>query len=279
MARELYVSILLDRARACPVLICSSKGGMSIEEVDKKYIKQFPIDPNVGLTDAIVKEAVAAFEVDANCQADAERAIRGLYKCFDENDSTLVEVNPFAILEDGRILVCDSKVRIDDNSNFRHKELFAMDDLSQKNAIEVEAESWDLNYVKLNGNVGCMVNGAGLAMATMDFINFSGGKPANFLDVGGGTTVDRVFQATKLINSDPDVKAILVNIFGGIVRCDVIIEGLLKAMKELKMDKSIVIRIKGTNAEMAEQMVKESGMSLHWEPTLKNAVEKVCSLV
>merc|ERR1711957_1089157 len=145
--------------------------------------------------------------------------------------------------------VCDSKVRIDDNSNFRHKELFAMDDLSQKDAMEVEAESWDLNYVKLNGNVG------------------------------GGTPVDRVFQAVKLINSDPNVKAILVNIFGGIVRCDVIVEGLLKAMKDLNMDKAIVVRIKGTNAEMAEQMVKESGVSIHWEPTLKNAVEKVCSLV
>jgi len=170
---------------------------MSIEEVDKKYIKQFPIDPNVGLTDELVAEAVAAFEVPDSCKADAEAAVRGLYQCFAENDSTLVEVNPFAILEDGRLLVCDTKVRVDDNAQFRHKELFAMDDLSQKDPREVEAEQWELNYVKLQGNVGCMVNGAGLAMATMDFINFAGGKPANFLDVGGGTTVERVYQAVK----------------------------------------------------------------------------------
>jgi succinyl-CoA synthetase beta subunit len=153
-----------------------------------------------------------------------------------------------------------------------------MDDLTQKDAREVEAAKYDLNYVKLGGNVGCMVNGAGLAMATMDFINFAGGSPANFLDVGGGTTVDRVYQAVKLIDSDPSVNSILVNIFGGIVRCDVIVEGLLKAMVDLKMTKPIVMRLKGTNSGEAEKMVKDSGMALYWETNLKEAVEKVVSL-
>jgi succinyl-CoA synthetase beta subunit len=252
--------------------------GMSIEEVDKKYIKQFPIDPAVGLTDALVRDAFDAFVIEDSMRADCERAVRGLYRCFAENDSTLVEVNPFATLDDGRLLVCDTKVRVDDNAQFRHKELFAMDDLTQKDAREVEAAKYDLNYVKLGGNVGCMVNGAGLAMATMDFINFAGGSPANFLDVGGGTTVDRVYQAVKLIDSDPSVNSILVNIFGGIVRCDVIVEGLLKAMVDLKMTKPIVMRLKGTNSGEAEKMVKESGMALYWETNLKEAVEKVVSL-
>merc|ERR1712048_1196127 len=153
-----------------------------------------------------------------------------------------------------------------------------MDDLSQKDPREVEAESWELNYVKLQGNVGCMVNGAGLAMATMDFINFAGGQPANFLDVGGGTTVERVYQAVKLINSDPNVNSILVNIFGGIVRCDIIVEGLLKAMNELNMTKPIVVRIKGTNSDLAEQMIKDSGKEIFWETTLTEAVDRVVSL-
>jgi succinyl-CoA synthetase beta subunit len=250
MARELYVAILLDRARACPVLICSSIGGMGIEEIDKKYIKTFEINPSEGITDETVRKAVEAFDVPASNKDEAERVIRGLYKCFSDNESTLVEVNPLALLEDGRLLVCDTKVRIDDNSAFRNKALFAIEDLSQKEASEVEAESWELNYVKLDGNIGCMVNGAGLAMGTMDFIKFMGAEPANFLDVGGTATVDRVFEAIKIINSDVKVTAILVNIFGGIVRCDVIVEGVIKAMRELHIKKPIVVRIKGTNADI-----------------------------
>ncbi len=250
MDRELYVAILLDRARACPVLICSSIGGMGVEEIDKKYIKTFEIDPSKGLTDELVQRAVDAFDVPASNKSDAERVIRGLYRCFMETESTLVEVNPLALLNDGRLLVCDTKVRIDDNSAFRNKALFALDDLSQKEPSEVEAEGWDLNYVKLDGNIGCLVNGAGLAMGTMDFIKFMGAEPANFLDVGGTATVERVFEAIRIINQDAKVQSILVNIFGGIVRCDIIVEGVIKAMKELNIQKPIVVRIKGTNSDI-----------------------------
>lgn len=250
MDRELYVAILLDRARACPVLICSSIGGMGVEEIDKKYIKTFEIDPALGLTPELVKKAVDAFDVPEKNRGEAERVIRGLYNCFMENEATLVEVNPLALLNDQRLLVCDTKVKIDDNSAFRNKALFAIDDLSQKDPSEVEAESWDLNYVKLDGNIGCLVNGAGLAMGTMDFIKFMGASPANFLDVGGTATVDRVFQAIKIINNDQKVTSILVNIFGGIVRCDIIVEGIIKAMKELHIKKPIVVRIKGTNSDI-----------------------------
>jgi len=187
-------------------------------------------------------------------------------------------VNPYALLEDGRLLVCDTKVNIDDSSAFRHKDLFALDDLSQKDSSEVEAESFELNYVKLDGNVGCLVNGAGLAMATMDYIKFNGGEPANFLDVGGTSTVDRVFQAVRIINEDEKVKSILVNIFGGIVRCDIIVDGVIKAMKELKINKPIVLRIKGTNSDIAEQTVKNCGLPLFWEKTSQDAVKKVVAL-
>ena len=250
MDRELYVAILLDRARACPVLICSAIGGMGIEEIDKKFIKTFEIDPSKGLTDELVQTAVDAFDVPASNKAEAEKVIRGLYRCFMETESTLVEVNPLALLNDGRLLVCDTKVRIDDNSAFRNKALFALDDLSQKEPSEVEAEGWDLNYVKLDGNIGCLVNGAGLAMGTMDFIKFMGAEPANFLDVGGTATVERVFEAIRIINQDAKVQSILVNIFGGIVRCDIIVEGVIKAMRELKIQKPIVVRIKGTNSDI-----------------------------
>ena len=254
MERELYVAILLDRSRACPVLICSSIGGMGVEEIDKKYIKTFEIDPSVGLTDALVQQAVAAFEVPEKNRAEAERVVRGLYQCFMENESTLVEVNPLALLNDGRLLVCDTKVRIDDNAAFRKKALFALDDLSQKEPSEVEAEGWDLNYVKLDGNIGCLVNGAGLAMGTMDFIKFMGAEPANFLDVGGTATVERVFEAVRIINQDAKVTSILVNIFGGIVRCDIIVEGIVKAMRELNIKKPIVVRIKGTNSDIVREV-------------------------
>ena len=250
MDRELYVAIMMDRNRACPILICSSIGGMGVEDIDKKYIKTFEIDPSKGLTDDLVVKAVSSFDLPAKNKDEAERVIRGLYKCFMENEATLVEVNPLALLNDGRLLVCDSKVRIDDNSGFRNKTLFAMDDLSQKDPSEVEAESWELNYVKLGGNIGCLVNGAGLAMGTMDFIKVMGAEPANFLDVGGTATVERVFQAIKIINQDAKVSSILVNIFGGIVRCDIIVEGIIKAMKDLKIKKPIVVRIKGTNSDL-----------------------------
>jgi len=278
MARELYVAIMLDRSRAAPILICSSIGGMGIEEIDKEYIKTFEIDPSVGITEDIVQQAVDAFDVPAENQESCAQAVRGLYNCFAENEATLVEVNPYALLEDGRLLVCDTKVNIDDSSEFRHKELFALDDLTQKDPSEVEAESWELNYVKLDGHVGCLVNGAGLAMATMDYIKFNGGDPANFLDVGGTSTVERVFEAVRIINEDEKVDSILVNIFGGIVRCDIIVDGVIKAMRELSIDKPVVLRIKGTNADIAQETVANAGLPIYWENTVQDAVQKVVAL-
>lgn len=279
MERELYVAVMLDRARACPVLICSSIGGMGVEEIDKKYIKTFEIDPEVGLTQDLINQAVEAFDVPKELEQSCAQTITGLYNCFAENDSTLVEVNPYALLDDGRLLVCDTKLNIDDSSEFRHEDLFALEDITQKDPAEVEAAEWDLNYVKLDGNIGCLVNGAGLAMSTLDLISFLGAEPANFLDVGGGSTVERVFEAVKIINSDEKVDSIFVNIFGGIVRCDIVVEGVLKAMEELKIDKPIVLRVKGTNADIAEEMVNNSGFNVHWDTDATEAAKKAISLV
>lgn len=274
LKRELYLSILLDRQRACPVIIVSPQGGVGIEEIDKKFILQVPVDPKKGLTDQQVDEVVKFMELDTDeLKKTMELTIRGLYNCFTEKDATLVEINPLGVTREGKMLICDSKVNIDDNSVIRQQELFSKEDFSQKDVKEVLAEKHELNYVKLEGNVGCLVNGAGLAMATMDLINFKGGKPANFLDVGGGASIERVKQAISIINEDTDVKTILINIFGGIVRCDIIAEGAIRAARELSIKKPIVMRIKGTNADLAKKLIKESGLDLHWCDSVDEAAD------
>lgn len=275
LKRELYLSILLDRQRACPIIIASPQGGVGIEEIDKKFIIQIPVDPLTGLTDKQVQELVNFMELDTEeLQKTMDFTIRGLYNCFTEKDATMVEINPLGITSEGKMIICDSKINIDDNAAVRQKDLFNKEDLSQKDKKEVLAEKYDLNYVKLDGNVGCLVNGAGLAMATMDLINFKGGKPANFLDVGGGTSIERVKQAISIINEDTDVKVILINIFGGIVRCDIIAEGAIIAAKELNIKKPIVMRIKGTNADIAEKIIKDSGLDLHWCNSVDDAADQ-----
>lgn len=278
LKRELYLSILLDRQRAKPIIIASPQGGVGIEEIDKKFILQTPIDPKVGLTDAQVKEVVQFMELDSDeLKKTMEITLLGLYSCFTEKDATMVEINPLGITAEGKMLICDCKVNIDDNSVIRQEELFKQEDFSQKDKKEVLAEQHELNYVKLDGNVGCLVNGAGLAMATMDLINFKGGKPANFLDVGGGASIERVKQAISIINEDTDVKSILINIFGGIVRCDIIAEGAIRAARELNIKKPIVMRIKGTNADVAQKLIKDSGLDLHWCDSVDEAADKALS--
>lgn len=278
LQRELYLSILLDRQRACPIIIASPQGGVGIEEIDQKYILQIPVDPKKGLTDEQVEQVVKFMELDSDeLRKTMDLTLRGLYNCFTEKDATMVEINPLGVTAEGKMLICDSKVNIDDNAVIRQADIFAQEDFSQKDKKEVLAEQHELNYVKLDGNVGCLVNGAGLAMATMDLINFKGGKPANFLDVGGGASIERVKQAISIINEDEDVKSIMVNIFGGIVRCDIIAEGAIRAARELSIKKPIVMRIKGTNADVAKKLIKESGLDLYWCDTVDQAAEKALS--
>lgn len=273
--QEIYLSVMLDRANASVTLIMSPQGGMGIEEIDKKFILQKQVDITKGLTKEDVKECVEfmSFE-NLDHENKFGNILKSLYKCFTENDSTLVEINPLIITQQNDMLICDSKVNIDDNSFFRQKSLFQSEDKSQKDQREIEAEDYDLNYVKLDGSVGCLVNGAGLAMATMDLINFKQGSPANFLDVGGGTSPDKVLQAVRIINEDSDVKSILVNIFGGIVRCDVIAQGVIQAVNQLNITKPIVLCVKGTNAKEAKNMVNQSGLNLHWFDDVLTAADK-----
>jgi succinyl-CoA synthetase beta subunit len=277
--KELYLAMMIDRKKALPLLICSPKGGMGIEEIDKSFILQEYAQNMHGFSEKQLNEVAKFLELtDATQQEKIKEIIKGMFKLLIERDATLIEINPMGILADGRITVCDAKVNIDDNSKPRQPALFEMEDLTQKDPKEVEAEHNDLNYVKLNGSVGCLVNGAGLAMATMDLINFKGGEPANFLDVGGTATADRVKQAIKIINEDQDVKSILINIFGGIVRCDVVATGIINAVKDLSVKKPIVMRIKGNNSSIAEDLIKKSGLKLYWFDDPTAAAEKAISL-
>jgi succinyl-CoA synthetase beta subunit len=279
LKQEIYLAVMIDREKAAPVIIASPKGGMGIEEIDKKFILQERAESVKGFSENQIEKIVEFLELSTSAQKeDMKNIIRGIYKCFTESDATLVEINPLGVLKDGRVLICDSKVNIDDNSKLRQTKIFEMEDLSQKEPIEVKAEHFDLNYVKLSGNVGCLVNGAGLAMATMDLINYKGGKPANFLDIGGTATADRVKEAISIINDDAEVKTILINIFGGIVRCDVVVEGIIKAVKELNIEKPIVMRIKGTNSDIAKTMVESSGLKLFWFNSADDAAQKAISL-
>lgn len=275
--RELYISVMLNREKAAPIFIVSPQGGMGIEEIDSKYILQEQIDPVEGLTTEKLNKIVNFLEVNDSNREQMEGVVKGLYNCFMEKDATLVEINPLGITKDNRVLICDSKLNIDDNASIRLKDLFKKEDLSQKDPKEVLAEKFDLNYVKLDGNVGCLVNGAGLAMATMDLINFRGGKPANFLDIGGGSNAENVKNAISIINDDSDVKCIMINIFGGIVRCDIVVEGIIMAVKELNIEKPIVMRIKGNKADVAKQMVEDSGLNLYWYNTVEEATDKAIS--
>ena len=265
IANELYLSVLVDRATQTVTFIASAEGGMDIEQVAAEKpdaIKTLHVDFVEGLQSYQTRDLGFALGLNAKQVGQLSKIMLGLYRLFVEKDLALVELNPLAVLTDGSLAVLDGKINSDDNASFRHPELVAMRDTRQEDETEVLASKYDLNYVTMDGNIGCMVNGAGLAMATMDIIKLEGGEPANFLDVGGGASKEKVTEAFKLILSDEDVKAIFVNIFGGIVRCDMIAEGIIAAVKEVGVKVPVIVRLEGTNVEAGKKLLAESGLAI-----------------
>ncbi|HEB55564.1 MAG TPA: ADP-forming succinate--CoA ligase subunit beta [Gammaproteobacteria bacterium] len=275
--RELYLGMLVDRARSRIVFMASTEGGMDIEEVARKQpekILSVFIHPAVGLMP--YQSRRLAFSLGLGAQAKAlHQIMSGLYRLFTNKDLSLLEINPLVLNKQGELLALDAKINIDDTALFRHADLAALRDISQEDEKEARAAEHGLNYVSLEGNIGCMVNGAGLAMATMDLIKLRGGQPANFLDVGGGTTAEKVAEAFKIIISDPRVKGILVNIFGGIVRCDLIAEGIIQAVKQVHLAIPVVVRLEGTNAEAGRALLAQSGLAISAVEGLDNAAQKI----
>jgi succinyl-CoA synthetase beta subunit len=276
IARELYLGMLVDRARERVVCMASEAGGMDIEEVARtqpEKILTVEINPVSGLMPFQCRQLAFALGLDAQVKA-LSQIIQGLYKLFLANDLSLVEINPLVVTADNTLLALDAKINLDDNAFYRQPQLVELRDASQEDERENRASQFGLNYVSLDGNIACMVNGAGLAMATMDLIKLHGGEPANFLDVGGGTTADKVAEAFKLIISDPKVKAILVNIFGGIVRCDLIAEGIIQAVREVELAMPVIVRLEGTNVEQGRQLLADSGLAITTAAGLTDAAEK-----
>ncbi|MGD9788336.1 MAG: ADP-forming succinate--CoA ligase subunit beta [Sulfuricellaceae bacterium] len=282
IARELYLSLTVDRESERVALVASSAGGMEIEEVaaatPEKILKEF-CDPLLGLQDFQCRALAFGLGLEGAQIGEFGKLAKGLYKLFTENDLSLLEINPLAVLSDGRIVALDCKMAVDDNALYRRKNLAALNDATQIDPKEVAAKEADLNYIALSGNIGCMVNGAGLAMATMDLIQFHGGQPANFLDVGGGATAETVAKAFKIILSDANVKAILVNIFGGIMRCDIIAEGIIAAVKEVGVKVPVVVRLEGTNVEQGQKMLAESGVGVISAADLTDAAKRAVAAV
>ncbi len=278
IARELYLGALIDRACNRVVFMASSEGGMDIEAVaasTPEKILTVTVDPVAGLQGYQCRQLAFGLGLEGSQIRELTKAMLGLYRLFTEKDLSLVEINPLVVTGDDRLLALDAKVNIDDNALFRQKALEELRDPTQEDPTEHKAQQFDLNYVTLDGNIGCMVNGAGLAMATMDIIKLHGGDPANFLDVGGGTTAERVAEALKLIVADHKVEAILVNIFGGIVRCDLIAEGIVAAIKEVGLDIPVVVRLEGTNAEQGREILAHSGLAVTPADGLADAAAKV----
>jgi succinyl-CoA synthetase beta subunit len=277
--KEYYISILLDRAKSCNVIMASTEGGMDIEEVaektPEKIIKEW-IDPRVGLLPFQARKVAFALGLEGDAFKEMVKFINALYTAYVETDSSMFEINPVLKTSDNKILAVDAKVNLDENALYRHKDLAALRDITEEDPLEVEAGESGLNYVKLDGNVGCMVNGAGLAMATMDIIKLSGGEPANFLDVGGGANAKTVEAGFRIILKDPNVKAILINVFGGIVRCDRVANGVVEAYKNIGNIKvPIIVRLQGTNAEEGAKIIAESGLKVYPAILLKDAALKV----
>jgi len=282
IARELYLSILVDRSVGRVAFVVSTEGGMDIEAVahdTPEKIVTLAIDPDKGVTEADVKALNAALQLDGDAAKDGATLFPLLYKAFVEKDMSLLEVNPLIVLKDGRLRVLDAKVSFDNNALFRHPELVELRDETEEDAKEIEASKWDLAYVALDGNIGCMVNGAGLAMATMDIIKLYGAEPANFCDVGGGAGKEKVAAAFKIITADPKVEGILVNIFGGIMKCDVIAEGVVAAVQEVGLKVPLVVRLEGTNVELGKKILNESGLAITAADDLDDAAKKIVAAV
>lgn len=282
IARELYLSVLVDRATSRIAFIASTEGGMDIEEVAAKTpekILTFSVDPASGISSFHGRKVAYALGLEGDQVKQGVALIQKLYAAFVAEDMSLLEINPLVVTGTGDLVCLDAKMNFDDNALFRHKDLVALRDLDEEDPAEVEASNYDLNYIKLDGAIGCMVNGAGLAMATMDIIKLYGSEPANFLDVGGGATKEKVTAAFKLILSDPNVEGILVNIFGGIMRCDIIAEGVVAAAKEVSLGVPLVVRLEGTNVELGKKIMAESGLPIISADDLADAAEKIVKAV
>jgi succinyl-CoA synthetase beta subunit len=280
--KELYAGMVVDRGTQKVVLMASSEGGMEIEEVAAKTpqkIRRVYIDPVQGLTDADADEIALGIGIPQSALAQGRTVFKGLYKCFDATDASLAEINPLILTGDNRVVALDAKLNFDDNALFRHPDIQALRDLDEEDPLEIEASKYDLNYISLDGEIACMVNGAGLAMATMDTIKLYGGQPANFLDVGGGATAEKVTAAFKIMLSNRKVKAILVNIFGGIMKCDTIANGIVSAAREVKLSVPLVVRMKGTNEDLGKKILRDSGLPIISADNMAEAAEKVVAAV
>jgi len=278
IARELYLGVVIDRVSECPVIMASEAGGMDIEEVAAKTpekILKVIIDPAVGLQAFQVRRLCFGLNLTKELTGQIGKMISNLYKAFIGSDCSLAEINPLAITKDGEAFALDAKINLDDNALYRHKDLAELRDISEEEPLEVEASKHNLSYIKLDGAVGCMVNGAGLAMATMDIIKLHGQMPANFLDVGGAASAERVANAFRILTSDENVKAVLINIFGGIVRCDRVANGIVEALKEVDVKAPIVVRLEGTNSEEGREILEKSGLEFTVAETLDDAARKV----
>jgi succinyl-CoA synthetase beta subunit len=282
IAQELYVGLVVDRGTQKVAVMASSEGGMDIEEVAAKTpekIHKVFVDPQAGLAEDEARDVARRIGVPEGALGDAANLLQGLYRCFWETDASLVEVNPLIVTRDGRVVALDAKINFDDNALFRHDDIVAMRDLDEEDPLEIEASKYGLSYISLDGNIGCMVNGAGLAMATMDTIKLYGGAPANFLDVGGGATAEKVTAAFKIMLSNPKVKAILVNIFGGIMKCDTIATGVVAAAREVKLAVPLVVRMKGTNEDLGKKILKDSGLPIISADNMAQAGQRVVAAI
>ena len=277
IATELYLGMVIDRAAEKIVIMASQEGGMEIEEVAKtnpeKILKEY-VDPTVGLLSYQCRKIAYFLGLKGKTVNKAVKFILGLYKVFTEKDCSLAEINPLIVTHDGDVFALDAKMNFDDNALFRHPDIEKLHDPNEEDPTELEAKKWGISYVKLDGNIGCLVNGAGLAMSTMDIIKHHGGEPANFLDVGGGATADQVLQALKMILSDPNVKAIFINIFGGIMKCDTIAEGVISAAKEVGIEVPLIVRLEGTNVELGRKLLSESGLNIISGSDMREAAAK-----
>ncbi len=282
VSRELYLGIVIDRASECPVIMASEAGGMEIEEVaaktPEKILKAF-IDPAVGLQPFQIRKLTYGLNLAKELSGKVGRMISALYKAFIESDLSLAEINPLAVTEGGEAFALDAKVNLDDNALYRHEDFKALRDTDEESPLEVEASKYNLSYIKLDGAVGCMVNGAGLAMATMDIIKLHGQMPANFLDVGGAASPERVANAFRILTSDKHVKAVLINIFGGIVRCDRVANGIVEALKEVEVRVPMVVRLEGTNAKEAREILDKSGLKFTVAETFEDAARKAVAAI
>lgn len=280
--RELYLAMVLDRAQSRVNVICSSEGGVEIEEVAAKHpekILKESIDPVIGLAGFQCRRMAYALGIPTASTNKTVAVMQGLYQAYEQCDASLAEINPLVITKEGQVIALDAKMNFDSNAFFRQKDIVALRDLNEEDPREIEASKYDLSYISLDGNIACMVNGAGLAMATMDIIKVYGGEPANFLDVGGGADKEKVAQAFRILLSDPRVRGVLINIFGGIMRCDVLAQGVVEAARELKIGVPLVVRMQGTNVEIGKKILADSGLAIISAETMSEAAEKIVAAV